>query len=175
MTDGRKFVERNPEFIVGVDIAQVQLEDRHFLEELKELSEQTKFPLGNLCLELTKGCRMLDAALLKDVVFSLKEEGVRIIIDDFGSGVGSVDYLRELAPDYVKFDRKYIDGLTDKEEDRKIVQHLSELAVACGTKVCIKCVENEEIRDIVKQYRIQYLQGNYYSEAVSPGKLEVAE
>ena len=163
MTDGVRFVEKNPDFIMGVNIASVQIEDEFFIQEVQEISEEIGFPLHNLCLELTKDCRQLKVKLLKDTVSALQKKGVRFIIDDFGSGVGSIDFLRELSSDYIKFDMKYIRDIETNEEDQQIISHMSELAKACGTNVCVKGIETEGIRNVVRQYAVRSVQGFYYA------------
>lgn len=171
MRDGKKFVERNPDFILGVNIASVQLEDDYFVDEIQDIAEETGFPLKNLCIELTKDCRQLDEKLLKETVSALRELGVRIIIDDFGTGVASIDFLRDLQPDFIKFDMKYISDIAHNEEDQQIIRHMSELAVGCGTQVCIKGIETQEIYDVIKQYDVSIMQGFFFGKAVPADQL----
>lgn len=171
MKDGVRLVRENPDFILGVNAASAQIEDDYFVDELVSASEETGFPLRNLCIELTKDCRQLDAEILKNVSNRLRELGVRIIIDDFGSGLSSIDFLRDLKPDCIKFDMKYVRDISNNEEDRKIIHHLSELAVACGTDVCIKGIENKEIYDYVSLNNVRMMQGFYLGRPVSAEEL----
>lgn len=162
MIDGRKLLDKKSDLIVGVNIVQVQLEDEFFVDELQKIAKKTEFPLKNLCLELNKTCRLLDMDFLKNIIVTLRKKGVKIMIDDFGSGLASIDFLRELAPDYIKFDKKYIAEF-NKVENRQIIRCLSELAIFCGTKVCIDGIENQDICNIVKRYPINHMQGNLYA------------
>ena len=104
---------------------------------------------------------------MRRIVRALKRKGIRCLIDDFGSGVASIDFLRDLAPNFIKLERDYILHIKDKPGNLQIVQHLSELAVDLGTKVCLKGVEDAEIREITKSLPATNIQGNYYSEAIS--------
>ena len=63
-------------------------------------------------------------------------------------------------------ERDYILHIKDKPGNLQIVRNLSELAVDLGTKVCLKGVEDSEIRDIIKNFPVTNVQGNYYSEAI---------
>lgn len=171
MEDGLKFIEKNPDFILGINIAPAQIEDDFFIEEVRQTADELNFPLKNLCLELTKDCRILDSDLLKDTVDELKKDGVRFIIDDFGTGAASIDFLRDLLPDFIKFDMKYIKNIVQNEEDRQIVKHLSELAVACGTEVCVKGVETKEIYDIIAEDKVRVVQGYYFDKALPADEL----
>lgn len=162
MSDGKKFLEKEPKIIIGVIITQVQLEDEFFVEELQKIAKQLNFPLDHLCLALTRSCRLLDIAFIKNIITALKSKGVKFMINDFGSGLASIDFLRELVPDYIRFDSKYTREF-DEEKNRQVIRCLSELAATFGTKVCVNSVDNQHIRDIVRHYEVNRLQGNYYA------------
>ena len=162
MRDGRKLLELVPEFILGVSITQVQLEDEYFIEEIQKISRQEEFPLENLCLELTRTCRLLNMEFVKIIVEKIKKLGIKIIINDFGTGLASIDFLRELEPDYIKFDKKYSIHFDD-ESCRQIIRCLSELAGAFGTKVCINGIDNEYMHQAIKGYKVHRLQGSFYA------------
>lgn len=166
MTDGVKMLEKDPEFTLGVNVSPVQIEDEFFIDSLCEISEDTGFPLDHLCLELTENCRRIDIDDIKKILFAVREEGVRYMVDDFGSGFGSLDFLRELSADYVKFDRKYLEGIEENETARDGIGKFCELVAVYGTHVAVKGVENARMAEILKGYPIDYMQGFFWSEAV---------
>lgn len=163
MEDAKKLLDRGYEIYLVLSVAGVQIEDEFFINDLTKVSEQTGFPLKNLCIELTQGCRLLEMGFLKKLASSLRIAGVRFTIGDFGSGLDSIEFLRELAPDYVKFDRKYIDGLKDREENRELVKKLAELVSAFGAGICVKGVRTRSIRNILKEFEVLCMQGDFYS------------
>jgi len=124
------------------------------------------FPLENLCFELTQSCRLIEPDILSRIVRALKRKGILCLIDDFGSGVASIDFLRDLAPNFIKLEKEYITNMNDAG-NLQIVRHLSELAAELGTQVCLKGIENAKIRDEVKKFPITNVQGHYYSEAIT--------
>ena len=162
MSDGKKFLEKVPNLVVGVIVTQVQLEDEFFIEELQKIAKQTGFPLNHMCLGLTRSCRLLDMDFIKNIIAAFKDIGVKFMINDFGSGLASIDFLRELVPDYIKFDAKYTAAFNE-ERNRQVIRCLSELAASVGTKVCVTGVANQKIRDVLRQYPVDQLQGNYYA------------
>lgn len=164
MTDGLKIIEKNPDFVITVNVAPAQITDEFLTDELLKMSERLKFPLKNICFELTAQCRQIEAAVLKKVVYDLKECGVKCLIDDFGGGVASIDFLQMLKPEYIKPEKKYISDIETNESNRCIVQHLAKMATELGSRVCIKGVANEAIRNIVREFPIESMQGNFYSE-----------
>ena len=166
MEDGHKLLERKPDMMLNVNISPAQIVDDFLFEEIDKISTSTGFPLNHLCFELTQSCRLIEPDILRRIVRALKRKGVLCLIDDFGSGVASIDFLRDLAPNFIKLEKDYITNMNDAG-NLQIVRHLSELASELGTKVCLKGIENAEIRDTVKKFPITNVQGHYYSEAIT--------
>lgn len=166
MEDGCKLLERKPDMMLNVNISPAQIVDDFLFEEIDKISKSVGFPLKNLCFELTQSCRLIEPDILRRIVRALKRKGILCLIDDFGSGVASIDFLRDLAPNFIKLEKDYITNMNDAG-NLQIVQHLSELASELGTKVCLKGIENAAIRDAVKKFPITNVQGHYYSEAIT--------
>ncbi len=167
MKDALKILERKPDLTLNVNISPAQIVDDFLFEEIDKISKAVGFPLKNLCFELTQSCRLIEPDILRRIVRALKRKGILCLIDDFGSGVASIDFLRDLAPDFIKLERDYILNIKDKPGNLQIVRHLSELATELGTKVCLKGIKDAEIRAATKDFPVVNVQGNYYSEAVT--------
>jgi len=165
MEDGLKLLEKKPDLMLNVNISPAQIVDDFLFEEIDKISNFVGFPLKNLCFELTQSCRLIEPDILRRIVRALKRKGILCLIDDFGSGVASIDFLRDLAPNFIKLERDYITHINDAG-NLQIVRHLSELASELGTKVCIKGVEDATIRDKIKTFPVTNVQGNFYSEAI---------
>lgn len=166
MEDGMKILARKPDMMVNVNISPAQIVDDFLFEEIDKISASVGFPLENLCFELTQSCRLIEPEILSRIVRALKRKGILCLIDDFGSGVASIDFLRDLAPNFIKLEKEYITNMNDAG-NLQIVRHLSELAAELGTQVCLKGIENAKIRDEVKKFPITNVQGHYYSEAIT--------
>ena len=166
MEDTLKLLEKKPDLMLNVNISPAQIVDDFLFEEIDKISNFVGFPLKNLCFELTQSCRLIEPDILRRIVRALKRKGILCLIDDFGSGVASIDFLRDLAPNFIKLERDYIMNIDDVG-NLQIVRHLSELASELGTKVCFKGVEDAQIREKVRNFPIFNIQGNFYSEAIS--------
>ena len=171
MLDGLKILEKNPDFVVNVNIAPAQITDEFLIEELVKMSERLKFPLKNICFELTAHCRQIEPEILNNVVYNLKKCGVNCLIDDFGGGVASIDFLQMLHPEFIKPEKRYITDIENSESNRCIVRHLTNMAAELGTSVCIKGIANKNIRDIVREFPIKSMQGHFYSEPITLDEL----
>lgn len=167
MEDGRKLLEMKPNMMLNVNISPAQIVDDFLFEEVEKISKSVGFPLNHLCFELTQSCRLIEQDILRRIVRALKRKGILCLIDDFGSGVSSIDFLRDLSPDFIKLERDYILHIKDRPGNLQIVQHLSKLAVDLGTKVCLKGIETAEILEATRGLPVTNVQGNYYSASIS--------
>ena len=173
MEDGRRLLAKNPALILSVNISPAQIVDDLLIEEIDKISAATNFPLENLCFELTQSCRRIEPYILRRIVRALKRKGILCLIDDFGSGVASIDFLRDLSPDFIKLEKSYITDIRDETSGNlQIVRHLSELAVELGTKVCLKGIENAAIRELIRQFPVTNVQGHFWSTALAIDEIE---
>ena len=166
MKDGAKILEKNPNFTMNINISPAQLTDEFLVEELVKISNATKFPLKNLCLEITASCRQIEPEILRKIIFTLKEKNVRCLLDDFGAGVSSLEFLQDLKPDYIKPERKYVVDIDSCEKNFKIIRYLTNIAVELGSEVCVKGIANKKIRDIIRTLPVRALQGYFYSDSL---------
>lgn len=172
MTDGKKFIEKNPNMTVSVNLSYTQLEKNGFVNDLFEIIEQTGFPSSNLCLEITERCRTLDMGLLRNMFANFRQNGIKIAVDDFGTGFASLDFLRAVPVDVVKIDREYVKNIKTDNTDKSSVQFISDLAGAFSADVCAEGIENDEIRLCVREYnKIGSLQGYFYSKPITADEI----
>ena len=171
MTDGLAILKRDPYIVIGVNIAQSQIEDDIFVQEVRRIAARVGFPLKNLCLELTRGCRLLEIEALRRPIDALRQDGVLFIIDDFATGRQSIESLLRLSPDCIKFDRQFIGELEESKAARDLMRGLIDASTACGASVCLKGIETRGVRDIVRGYSARFLQGHYYAKAMPLNQL----
>lgn len=171
MIDGKKFLEINPNLVINVNLSYTQLEKDNFIKDLFEIIAETQFPTKNLCLEITERCRLLDTEMLKDMFAIFRESGIKIAVDDFGTGFSSLGFLRSIPVDVVKIDREFIKDIEKSSADKNSVKFISELADAFSADVCAEGIENTEVRDCLKEYKIRSLQGYYYSRPVTADEI----
>lgn len=168
VTDGKRFLEKDPDLIVSINISSAQLEDEYFIDSVSQTLEETGFPAKNLCFEITKDCRLLDLDSLRKVVNALHERGVRIVIDDFGAGFESIAFLKRLEVDYIKFDRALVEGIETSGPDRLTMKYLALLADVRGTQVLAKGVETAGEHTILRDFTVRGMQGRFFSEPLPP-------
>ena len=164
LAQGKRLLEIDPEIKIGINISPIQVRDEFFVDGLKQILRRTDFPAENLCLEFTRDCRLLDSSILCDTALALHSNGINISLDDYGTGYDSLDFLKILSADFVKFDRKFTQNLSESGEDRLALKHLTALASVYDTNVCIKGIEDAETEEIVREYPIRSVQGDFFSK-----------
>ena len=166
LREGKGLVEKYPYFVINVNIAYPQLERVSFIDNVKEILEETGYPAVNLCLELTERCKRLDKKYLQSVVNSLKELGIKIAIDDFGTGFSSLELLSELNVDTLKIDRSFMMDIPTNNSNQAIVKAVTSCATDLDINVCLEGLEGREIIDFVKKYAVYSYQGYYFSRPI---------
>ena len=89
---------------------------------------------GQLCLELTERCRQLDMEFLKEQVEFFRFHGIKVAMDDFGSGYSSLNHIREIPFDIIKVDQSFVKDLAENAYSQAFVKMVAELAVL---RVCV--------------------------------------
>ncbi len=166
MTDGVRFLEAQPEFTLCVNVSPRQVSDPYFAEHLAAISQEVRFPLDHLQLEMNRECQLMSAEMLRLFAEPMHMLGVRIGVDDFGSGGGWLDALKSSNADYVKFSAEFTHSLSKGEADREALHHLSELAGAYQASVYFKAVESEDTALALAELTVSGAQGWFFSEAV---------
>jgi len=101
----------------------------------------------------------------------LRALGIRISLDDFGSGYSSLSYLKRLPADILKIDRSFTKGLGVEVEDTAIVQTVIDLAHILGMEVVAEGVEIEEQETLLKEMGCDFAQGFYLSKPLQPDEV----
>ena len=97
MTDGKLFIDADPDFMVCVNISPEQVTDAYFADSVADLAQEIGFPLNRLCLELSRDCRDLSAEMLRTFAGPVRALGVQLGIDDFGGGNAWFKFSNEFA------------------------------------------------------------------------------
>jgi len=166
MMDGLSFLEKNPNFIMNVNLSYAQVKQLDFMDNVLSILHETGFPAENLCLEVTERCRLLDLRLLVNTVDGLRSRGIRFALDDFGTGFSSANILKELSFDTIKIDRAFVRNIDSDRRLQGLVEHLTSIAALYDSDVCVEGIENRSVRDVVTRFPVSSLQGYYYSKPV---------
>lgn len=164
--DANEFRKVLPGFIINVNITASQLERREFREDVCRIVEESGYPPNQLFMELTERCRQLDYGFLKKEMAFFHSRGIKLSLDDFGTGSSSLGLVMELPIDELKVDMSFVKDIQKKRINQAMVKHIIQCANSLGLKTCIEGVENEELSIFLRPNDASYYQGYYYSKPV---------
>ncbi len=160
-----------PEFILNVNVSARQMEREEFRREVLRILEQTEFPATHLCLELTERCRDMPLEVIKKEVAFFRGQGIRMAMDDYGTGSASSGIVLHAPMDEIKLDMSFIRGITEDTKKQAMVRSIVEFANSCGMSTCLEGVETEELQNYLRIYRATWFQGYYYSRPIEIRRL----
>ena len=160
--DARQVLQFCPEFRISVNITATQLRNRHFADEVLKVLEEEQYPADHLVLELTERCKTMNFELLERRVKGLRAQGIRMALDDMGTGYSTIDLLLNLDVDEVKLDREFVMSLGTNERSVAYTKALCEGAESRETAVCFEGIETEEMTESIRAFGDVLAQGYYY-------------
>ena len=150
LTDAVEFRKSNPDFFINVNMSAKQLERKTFCGVVMALLKETGFPAGQLCLELTERCRSMPVSVMEEKLLYLKQHGVRLAMDDYGTGSASSSVLLQTPMDEIKIDMSFIRGITDNQTKQALVRSMVDFANEADLKSCLEGVEDEKLQNYLR-------------------------
>jgi diguanylate cyclase (GGDEF)-like protein len=157
---------------VAVNISANNLHDDRFIAKLIELLAADDIPAHLLELEITESAVMRNPDVTIERLRALREFGLQLSIDDFGTGHASLAYLKHLPVHTLKIDQAFIRELGSDAANRRIVASAIHLAHGFGMTVVAEGVETGEAADLLNEYGCDYAQGYHFARPLAPGELE---
>lgn len=158
----------HPDLRIAVNVSSRQLEEPDFVDTVDRILRQSEMAPHFLELEITERLLMKDNLKNNTVLLALKERGIQVSVDDFGTGFSSLSYLKHFPVDALKIDKLFIQCLPDDEHDAAIASAIIGMAHSLNLKVVAEGVETAEQRDFLKNLGCNYGQGYLFSEPVPP-------
>ena len=164
LMDAQEMRKIIPDFILNVNIAAPQLVREEFRESVMQALADTGYPAKNLCLELTERCRELDFEFMRQEITFFREKGIRVAMDDFGTGNASLQLVLELPIDEIKIDRTFLKDIESRKINQVLVSAAAIGAQTIGADVCIEGVEDQRMATYLQVYEPTYYQGYHYAK-----------
>ncbi|MCK5120394.1 MAG: EAL domain-containing protein, partial [Methylococcales bacterium] len=112
-----------------------------------------------ICFEITETAAIGNLTYATKFIHELRNKGCLFSLDDFGSGLSSFAYLKNLPVDYLKIDGFFIKDILDDPVDLAMVKSINEVGHVMGKKTIAEFVENKEIFDLLNTLGVDYAQG----------------
>jgi diguanylate cyclase (GGDEF)-like protein len=155
---------------VNVNLSVVQLLQNNIVELVEETLQETGLDPKNLTLEVTESLAINDMQRMIGILSKIKALGVSIALDDFGTGYSSLNHIREIPFDIIKVDQSFVKDLAEDAYSQAFVKMVAELAQTRGVKVCVEGIETPAQYNVVRNFKVKYIQGFYFDKPL-PGNV----
>jgi diguanylate cyclase (GGDEF)-like protein/PAS domain S-box-containing protein len=157
-----------PATSMAVNVSAIEFRSESFLDGLFATLGETGLDPRSLELELTESVLMKHAKSTATILQTLRENGIQVAVDDFGTGFSSLSYLRKFPVDAVKIDQSFIRQISTAGDDTTIVKAVIGMARGLKLRVIAEGVEKLEEVAFLRAYRCDEAQGYYFGRPVPP-------
>lgn len=160
-----KWREKNFDFKhISVNVSPIQLWQSNFVAVVKEALKRHGLSGNEICIEITEGVFVDQSERrIEKVLSAIRELGVLLSLDDFGSGYSSLGYLNRLPFDQLKVDRSFVSDIDTDVRKQKVLRGILELGRGLGFSIVIEGAETGEEVAVIRQMGCDAIQGFYYS------------
>lgn len=138
--------------------------DENIMNEIKNCIGSSEIPKNLLRYEITESAYTTIDAAGNQFLSDLRQAGVRVLLDDFGSGVSSFSTIQDFEFDVMKLDMGFVQKIGYNKKNNNILISVIELAHRLDMKVVAEGVETKEQLDFLRDYGCDYIQGYYFSK-----------
>lgn len=148
-------------YTLAVNLSGTTLNDARFLEYMLEQLSAARLPDDALCFEVTETAAIANLSHVVHCMNTLRAQGCKFALDDFGSGLSSLTYLKNLPVDYLKIDGSFIRNVNRDSADHTVVEAIARMASALDIETIAERVESEDVMKRLGQLGVCYVQGYY--------------
>ncbi len=145
--------------VFNINLSGHTLDSKDALKKIVSLIDSSRIDPARLCFEITETAAITHFTNAAVFIRTLKGMGCGFALDDFGTGVSSFGYLERLPVDMIKIDSGFIRNIPNDKTSRAIVLAIREVAGVFGASLVAEGVENDQLRAVVTEMGIEYLQG----------------
>ena len=159
-------------YTIAINLSGNSLSEDRFLEFLIDELKHRALPAGAVCFEITETAAISNLSRVIHLMQELKKLGCQFSLDDFGSGLSSFTYLKNLPVDYLKIDGHFIRNVVTDNVNQSMVKAISEVGKAMGIETIAERVENREVLDKLAEIGVEFAQGFHIARPASVNEFE---
>jgi diguanylate cyclase (GGDEF)-like protein/PAS domain S-box-containing protein len=156
--------------VISINLSGDSLNDDNLYSFIISLKDKYGISLNNVCFEITETVAISNLVKATTLINDLKKHGCRFSLDDFGSGLSSFAYLKNLPVNYIKIDGSFVKDVSRDPVDRAMVVSIQQMGRAMKLNTIAEWVEDEETLVALKDIGVNYVQGYHLGrpEAIKP-------
>ncbi|MBL7003526.1 MAG: EAL domain-containing protein [Gammaproteobacteria bacterium] len=159
----------NPDFtnsleLISINLSVLSIVDKKFQKQVEALFDQYHIPTSKICFEITETGVISSIEEAIDFIRHFRELGVSFSLDDFGSGMSSFGYLRELEVDIIKIDGQFVKNITHDAVMREMVEAMIKIGHVTENSIVAEHVEDQKTVEMLKEMNADFIQGYFYSK-----------
>ncbi len=143
----------------SINLSGQSLTNPEILDSIIDHLDKSGTNAEKICFEITETSVISNLSMAMTFISTLKELGCRFALDDFGSGLSSFGYLKNLSVDYLKIDGMFVKGITDNPIDHAVVKSINDIGQVMGMQTIAEFVENDDIKSMLSKLGVNYAQG----------------
>ncbi len=143
----------------SINVSGNSLNESGFMEFVLEQFSETRLPASRICFEITETSAIASLAGAIEFMEKMRVTGVQFSLDDFGTGLSSYSYLRNLPVDYLKIDGAFVKDIVNNPNDYAVVKSINEIGHFMGKKTIAEYVENDKALAKLREIGVDYAQG----------------
>lgn len=153
--------KHSPDLRYSLNLSGQTLSDPGVCDLIHETLRRSNLNPAALTFEVTETVAIADMSVAEIFLSKLRQIGCKTSLDDFGSGMSSFAYLRDLPVDYVKIDGRFVKSMATNPVDEAMVKAMNEIAHALGKQTVAEFVEDDATMKLLRAYGIDYAQGYF--------------
>lgn len=154
---------KNPDFKLSINLFAGHFEDRQVVEDIKQIYGGSKIAFQQVVMEVTERQPLSDMDTARKIIAEMQAMGVRVALDDVGTGHGGFAYLQKLGIDIIKIDKMFVDSLGTDDNSTTIVDTMVELADNLGMGIIAEGVETMEQIERLRELGVSAAQGYIFA------------
>jgi diguanylate cyclase (GGDEF)-like protein len=155
----RSLSAENIAYTCAINLSATTIGNEQLVAYICQQFRESGISPGSICFELTETAAIADLANAAGLIRELRHLGCRIALDDFGSGMSSFGYLKNLPVDYIKIDGGFVKNMLNDHIDRAMVSAINYIGHTMGIKTVAEFVEDEATREKLKEIKVDFAQG----------------
>lgn len=159
---------------MAINVSGASLSDDSYVEHLLHMTAGSPTERKRLIVEITETSALADIEAANRRLAGLRDAGIKVCIDDFGSGAASYDYLRKLSVDAVKIDGSLVRDVEEDDVVRNMLRNIVELSRSLKLETIAEMIETEEVVTELKALGVEYGQGWLFGRAEAEPRTQLA-